>query len=720
MSQQINQPPSFLSDSPADSDVLDYKAYRDAIISIISGLTADASLTVGVFGAWGSGKTTLLKMIRDELAKQKTQTIWVNVWQFANEEDVWTAFLQSLLLKIKKEIPLLRRFLFDLGLFRRRINWEKVSQKIPELVVRVVIVVVPLLISLFYLRFSDQSQPGKIVAGAGTLVGTVLGWFLLLQPYLKAIRERVKVDLTGLVKSSELRERVSKLDQFKTYFEDMVASLVGEQGRAIIFVDDLDRCPPDRIVQVLDAIKLFLDIPRCVYVIGLDREIIEQAIKVKFEKYKNPETEAREYLEKIIGLPFDLPPLSGPQMEILVKGLQANLPDAARSTQVFAMGQEPNPRKVKRTINMFLMSWLLAQARKELEGVIKPTRLAKIVVLQHSYRDLYLVVTLFPRYLGEIEAYFRDLEQPSRSQGEGEQAGPAGPPDHLKAFAGNDSLRQLLTLHTREDEDANFTSWNNDRYVPIPEDEVRAYIRLTRSVTAEQKKGPAVSTQRVNEVFVNRKREVDTFLRMLGGDTPERALIVEGGSGMGKTALLGRYASICSEKGIPYSRVSFNQSKLDSDISGLMKAILDGFPSIDFRDFDSLIGTGASIQRITQAFIAGLHSLDKVVLFFDEYETALPHIKDWFVFQFLPVQLRQTNVIVCVAGQMVAKMEMYPDAQGVLKVTLAPFTREDVAEYFQRINVEAPAELIDVVHSVTEGLPAKVARNVGALTGPGG
>lgn len=294
----MDQSVTFLSDLPAERDVLDYKAYCDALVSIINSVPAETSLTIAVFGEWGSGKTTLLKMVQDELRGSKTQTIWVNVWQFGSEEDVWTAFLQSLLLKIKKEIPLFRRFLFDIGLFRRRINWEKVSKKIPELVIRLIIVVIPLYISVSYLSTSDQSGSGRLAAGAGTLLGTILGWVLLLQPYFKAIRERVSVDLTGLVKSSQLRERVSLLDQFKTYFEDMVVSLIGEKGRVIIFIDDLDRCQPDRIVQVLDAMKLFLDIPRCIYLIGLDREIIEQAIKVKFEKYNRPETEALNIWKK--------------------------------------------------------------------------------------------------------------------------------------------------------------------------------------------------------------------------------------------------------------------------------------------------------------------------------------------------------------------------------------------------------------------------------------
>ncbi|MFT3891887.1 MAG: P-loop NTPase fold protein [Anaerolineales bacterium] len=142
----------------------------------------------------------------------------------------------------------------------------------------------------------------------------------------------------------------------------------------------------------------------------MDREIIEQAITIKFANYKDSTTEAREYLEKIIALPFDLPPLSGKQMQNLVEGSKANLPEAEECMRVFALGQEPNPRKVKRTINVFLLLWTLANRRRELAGEIQPVRLAKLVVIQHSYRDLYRLLNANPKYLGELEIYYRKSE----------------------------------------------------------------------------------------------------------------------------------------------------------------------------------------------------------------------------------------------------------------------------------------------------------------------
>lgn len=191
-------------------------------------------------------------------------------------------------------------------------------------------------------------------------------------------------------------------------------------------------------------------------------------------------------MEKIIQLPFDLPPLSGLQMADLVEGLDAHLPGESDSAIVFAYGQDPNPRKVKRTINIFLLLWTLSSRRPELRGFIKPIRLAKIVVLQHSYRALFDILLLLPTSLGELEAYFRRQEAPSTTAEAGAD-GQESLPENLKPFLQVPELKSLLTLHTRDMDEANFTLWQDEEYQPLPEAEIKAYIELTRSIARKQR-----------------------------------------------------------------------------------------------------------------------------------------------------------------------------------------------------------------------------------------
>lgn len=402
-------------------------------------------------------------------------------------------------------------------------------------------------------------------------------------------------------------------------------------------------------------------------------------------------------------------------MEILVKGLQANLPDSTRSTQVFALGQQPNPRKVKRTINMFLLFWLLAQGRKELGEVIKPTRLAKIVVLQHSYRDLYIILTLFPRYLGELEAYFREHEKRNgmNAPADADGGNREKPPDHLKTFVTDDNLRRLLTLHPyqgQENEDANFTVWRDGKCHPIPEEEVRAYIRLTRSITTDQKK---VRTARSGSIFINRQAQLEVFLRMLDASSQQHFLVVTGPAGIGKTALLQQYAEECSRRNISFAHVHWSSDR-NQDVIDVMRMIRDAFSYENFGEFNEAINSeGVGLGRIAQTFSGGLARTalnNKIVIFFDGYDYAPEFLKNWLVREFLFSIERLSNVIVCVSSRNRLDIVSSRVSIQTVEVTLSPFTKWDIADYLKALDLPVTDGAVEVLQRISEGNPAKFAQ----------
>src|SRR6185436_907837 len=129
-------------------------------------------------------------------------------------------------------------------------------------------------------------------------------------------------------------------------FEDLVQRYVigrGEgAGRMVVFVDDLDRCLPEKAIEVLEAIKVFLDVEGCVFVLGLDHQVIARGIKAK---YKDRDVvDGNLYLEKIIQLPFQIPPVETRAVEEFVGSLSKQWPDA-QCPPVFAKGLGGNPRR---------------------------------------------------------------------------------------------------------------------------------------------------------------------------------------------------------------------------------------------------------------------------------------------------------------------------------------------------------------------------------------
>ena len=97
--------------------------------------------------------------------------------------------------------------------------------------------------------------------------------------------------------------------------------------RLVVLIDDLDRCSPKRIVENLEAIKLFLNVDKTAFVIAADKAIITDAVySVYTTSLGNRTLEekkdlGRDYLEKLIQVPYSLPRLSTMEVETYINML---------------------------------------------------------------------------------------------------------------------------------------------------------------------------------------------------------------------------------------------------------------------------------------------------------------------------------------------------------------------------------------------------------------
>jgi hypothetical protein len=168
---------------------------------------------------------------------------------------------------------------------------------------------------------------------------------------------------------------------------------------------------PENAITVLESLKLYLDNSACVFVIGMDRVIVELGI---LQRYGSQiQLSGREYLEKIIQLPFFLPPV---QFGHLQKALQEGSETVEDyTTQIWTLlryGLGGNPRKAKRFVNSFFMAREALKREVDI-GAIVPGKdeqmdgaemvaaqddqlffLAKILVLQMSYTEFYDYILL--------------------------------------------------------------------------------------------------------------------------------------------------------------------------------------------------------------------------------------------------------------------------------------------------------------------------------------
>lgn len=463
-----------VNDQATETDALDFTPYVETLADIIQ--TGNTPLTIGVFGTWGSGKTSLMRMVKKQLPDDFT-VAWFDAWKYDKEETLWRAFLLNVLLAVEEksgeteELKKLKTMLYR-GLELEKtggvtIDLAKLGAQVAEGAIQIGLSFIPPLAALTDLaKELQKAGRGKVEKGFEDAIR----------------RERTKIYV----------EQVRSLEQFQEKFATLMQSYISP-NRLVVFVDDLDRCLPEKSIQVLEAIKLFLDVKDCVFILGVDQDVIARGIEMKYREFRVGRRddgqqrfaiEGIKYLEKIIQLPFQIPPIAPTDLGRFVDGLSAEWPDD-ECPRVFAEGLGDNPRQIKRTVNTFLMLWKLADKRKaKLQDRIKPIRLAKVVAIQAVYPDIYnLLLKEEPRYLRDLEDFYRSEKTDSRTQEDeaGEEiTQPVEPLPALVPFLAREgaaAVRRIL-LHQPQPtrQDADFTGLSSD--------EIKLYFTLTRQVEA--------------------------------------------------------------------------------------------------------------------------------------------------------------------------------------------------------------------------------------------
>jgi Cdc6-like AAA superfamily ATPase len=465
-----------LDDQPAPEDLLNFGQFAVALREIILNPQTKTPLIIGVFGRWGTGKTTLLRMLGRDLEKRGVKTVWFSAWLYNQEQEIWAAFLQSLTSRLADRLSLKDKIRFSAQVYRRGFAWSRLLYEAPRIVVRVAIVAAPVLVATL-LATEIASKVGSVLLQASGALGTaLLAAGALLRPAAEAVRREFKPDFS-LYRSMDFEGHIGFLDRFREQFQRIIDSLPGSQRRVVIFVDDLDRCGPEKALQLLDAIKVFLDVPECIFVLGVDIAVIQRAVA---DKYAKDEMAQKEYLSKIVQLPFHLPPLTEGDLRTYLLGLDVQFPDE-RCREVFLAALSRNPRELKRVINTYSLHWYLAQAR-ELGTGVTPVRLAKVIVIQQSYASLFGLLRDQPQLLAILERQLRKLTG-DEAGGESDRelvnitlvSAPSGVkvPPVLLPFVQEVPLTRLLTMHQAETAEADDAS-----FLHLTPEEIQVYFTL--------------------------------------------------------------------------------------------------------------------------------------------------------------------------------------------------------------------------------------------------
>lgn len=397
-------------DSETEIDFLDY----DYLIKVLQKIITDDSLlpaSIGVYGDWGSGKSSLMYMCKKSLEKddKNVKCLVFNGWLFENYEDAKTAILGTILDEIGENTTLPEKAKKILSGLYESIDKLKLVKSA----------------SKFGLQYF-------LTGGVNNFIDLAID--NIIKDSNKMVQdidtETLKDKVSNKLENKELRKDIRK-------FQNEFAELLKETkiSRLVVFVDELDRCSPDTILNTLEAIKLFLFQGNVAFIIGADERHISYAVKSKFKDIEGIQINiGQEYLEKLVQYPIRIPRLNSEEVEIYIaclllqselskenfekfikkvkeqksedferfniknvekifsdqKDVQTKMSDslviAKQLSSVLSAGLHGNPRQCKRFLNSLYMRLNMAEYKnKKLDRKI----LAKIMMLEYIKPSLF-------------------------------------------------------------------------------------------------------------------------------------------------------------------------------------------------------------------------------------------------------------------------------------------------------------------------------------------
>jgi len=320
----VAQTYSILGDSPVDAtrDCLNFGKFVTPFAARLIQSVDNTPFTVGILADWGQGKSTVMRMLKTSLEEQGCATAWFEPWKYTGREAVWKGLALTLVREINANDSL-----------RKELRRKK-----------------------------DALTTFALKALWGKLIG----------------REWAQ-DLVDTVKNEPWSP--SLLHDFEQNFEVLFEHIDPKQKGTgakpfVLFVDDLDRCLPESALAVLEALKLVLNRPGLITVMGIAQRELSRAVAAAYARETKDAGGVLDpkwgdnYMEKVIQMPFPLPVISDASLEAYVgtcladSGIEPGLERDQRWRSIIREACGGNLRQVKRFLNHLIAEMDKADANE--------------------------------------------------------------------------------------------------------------------------------------------------------------------------------------------------------------------------------------------------------------------------------------------------------------------------------------------------------------------
>jgi hypothetical protein len=366
-----------------NEDKLGIEIHSESLIEFIN--DTNTPITVGIQGEWGSGKTSLINKIHhhfDQPDQERIKQIWINSWEYS-----LLSTPEEALLKI-------------------------VNRIIDELVD----------------ADPNKARVDKIKSGAKTIFQGALRVGASVAAGSEAAKVAGELMNSAGQSISELRKQLSSV------VNEMADRSSNPYEKVIIYVDDLDRIEPRNAVAILELLKNIFSVPKCVFILAIDYQVVVKGLEHKFGK-QTPENEweFRAFFDKIIQLPFMMPMgqydigkyVNSLLLEIgFVEGEGLD-DDSVREIILRTIGG--NPRSIKRLVNSVSLIQIFAIKRKaqsekedlgdedtQISDADEKFLLFSLLCLQIAYPPIYSLLVEAPDFAKWDDDFA--LKQTNRSE----------------------------------------------------------------------------------------------------------------------------------------------------------------------------------------------------------------------------------------------------------------------------------------------------------------
>lgn len=305
-----------ITDMPCTSeeeDLLEISKYVKGLGKFIR--ECQTPMSIAIQGDWGTGKTSTLNLLKKNLEADKDtngiKCVFFNTWQYS------------------------------------QFNME----------------------DSLYVSFVHNLV--KQCGGNDEILRTVAAFGKLA--FFKAVDWRFGTNASEILDGFE-KAKKDQMESVSKLQEDF-AKLVKRTGkRLVIFIDDLDRLNPEVAVELLEIIKLFVNVENSIFVLAIDYEVVVKGVRKKYGENLSEE-KCRNFFDKIIQLPFKMPVERYNLTELVRKAVQEQTHMTDEGVNIVAefisdvMGT--NPRTFKRLVNAFFLINSVNEIGEEAESKTK-------------------------------------------------------------------------------------------------------------------------------------------------------------------------------------------------------------------------------------------------------------------------------------------------------------------------------------------------------------